>query len=306
MSLKIRGVIPLVAISVSVGLCFAQSSEVDDALSGSASPVNAIPPELVIPVTPVAPIVPIAPIAPRGTEYTSDKKWTGVDWSALLRESFAFLSLEHGFRYLTEQGTRYPHTPFFKGYVDSVSNLHGWSDGDPFIVNYVGHPMQGAVTGFLWAENDRKYRMVEFGENRWYWKSRLRAAAYSWAYSEQFEIGALSEASLGHVQAFFPQQGFVDQVATPAIGLGWMIVEDALDKYVIRRVEAHTTNGVVRMFCAGRPESQPQYGQRDVDGAAVASHRSHGPLGTASRLPFERQAAARARRGRSSSDRPAV
>jgi hypothetical protein len=77
-----------------------------------------------------------------------------------MRESLAFLSLEHGFRFLTEQGTRQSHTPFFKGYADSLNGLHGWADGDPFIVNYVGHPMQGAVTGFLFAQNDRKYRYV--------------------------------------------------------------------------------------------------------------------------------------------------
>jgi hypothetical protein len=227
MSLRIRGFIPLVVISVSIGQSFGQSPSLDDSSSS---------------------FMPVSPIAPSGPEVAADPKSTGVDWAALLRESFAFLSLEHGFRYLTEEGTRHPHTPFFQGYADSVSNLHGWADGDSFLVNYVGHPMQGAVTGFLWVDNDRKYRMVEFGRNRWYWKSRLRAAAYSWAYSEQFEIGPFSEASLGHVQAFFPQQGFVDQVATPSIGLAWMVAEDALDKYVIKRVEAHTTNGVVRMF----------------------------------------------------------
>jgi len=175
----------------------------------------------------------------------------GIDWSALLRESFAFLSLEQGFRYLTEEGTRHPHMSTLDGYKQSIVALHGWADGDPFIVNYVGHPMQGAVTGFLFAQNDRKYRYVEFGKDRWYWKSRLRAAAYSWAYSEQFEIGLLSEAMIGHTQASFPQQGFVDHVATPVIGMGWMIVEDMLDKYVIKRVENHTRNGLVRVLVRG-------------------------------------------------------
>jgi hypothetical protein len=55
------------------------------------------------------------------------------------------------------------------------------------------------------------------------------------------EIGPLSEASIGNIQAYYPQQGFVDHVVTPAIGLGWSIAEDALDRYPIRYIEAHTT-----------------------------------------------------------------
>ena len=60
---------------------------------------------------------------------------------------------------------------------------------------YVGHPMQGAVSGYLWTLNDPRYRNVVFGRNPEYWKSRLRAGAFAWAYSEQSEIGVISEAS---------------------------------------------------------------------------------------------------------------
>ena len=70
-----------------------------------------------------------------------------------------FLTVEHVFRYATEYGTRDAFdTPFWPGYFDSVQSLHGWADGDPFLVNYVGHPMQGAVAGFIWQHNDRAYR----------------------------------------------------------------------------------------------------------------------------------------------------
>src|ERR1700730_9884919 len=68
----------------------------------------------------------------------------GIDWKDLLAQSFSFLALEHGFRYLTEERTLHSPLPFFGGYLDSLTNLHGWADGDPFYVNYVGHPMQGA------------------------------------------------------------------------------------------------------------------------------------------------------------------
>jgi hypothetical protein len=172
----------------------------------------------------------------------------GVDWAHLYAESGIFLGIEHGFRWVTEEGTRHPHTSFFGGYVDSLNGLHGWADGDPFLVNYVGHPMQGAVTGFLFVQNDRQYRTVRFGKNRRYWKSRLRAAGFAWAYSEQFELGPLSEASIGNTQAFFPQQGFADQVATPALGFAWMIAEDAADRYVVERVEARVHNQYARLL----------------------------------------------------------
>ncbi|HEY3836003.1 MAG TPA: hypothetical protein VGL72_05510 [Bryobacteraceae bacterium] len=185
------------------------------------------------------------------TPVTSSVVQRGVDWIQIYRESLGFLAIEHGFRYFTEEGTRHPHTGFFNGYVKSLNNLHGWADGDPFLVDFIGHPMQGAVAGYIFAQNDRDYLSVEFGRNRHYWKSRLRAAAFSWAYSEQFELGPLSEASIGNTQAFFPQQGFVDQVATPSIGLAWMIAEDSLDRFIIKRVEAHTRNPVVRLLVRG-------------------------------------------------------
>jgi len=176
----------------------------------------------------------------------------GIAWSHLFESSLMFLTIEHGFRYTAESGTRDAfHTPFWPGYFDSVKSLHGWADGDPFLVNYVGHPMQGAVAGFMWQHNDRAYRSVEFGKNSRYWKAKLRGAAFSYVYSLQFEIGPISEASLGHIQALFPQQGFVDQVITPTVGLGWTLAEDSIDRYVIRFVESRTRNPYVRLLTRG-------------------------------------------------------
>jgi hypothetical protein len=191
------------------------------------------------------PAVPLAAPDNHADIATVDKP-EGVQWTPLILQSLKFLAIEHGFRYLTEPQTRDPGMGFFGGYVDSLTNLHGWGDGDPFYVNYVGHPMQGAVSGFIWVQNDRRFRYAEFGRNHDYWKSRLRAAAFSWVYSTQMEIGPLSEASIGHIQASLPQQGFVDQVITPSIGLGWLLTEDAMDHYVIRFLEQKSTNRVYR------------------------------------------------------------
>jgi hypothetical protein len=107
--------------------------------------------------------------------------------------------------------------------------------------------MQGAVAGRLFQLNDPRFRRVEFGRNREYWKSRLRAAAFSWAFSEQFEIGPLSEASIGHIQKDFPQQGFVDHVVTPSLGMAWTIGEDVLDRYAVLPIERLTRNRWARL-----------------------------------------------------------
>jgi hypothetical protein len=197
----------------------------------------------------ITPLIAPNPAVKRGGGIASEQK--GVDWSSLFRESLQFLSIEHAFRSATEYDTRNAKGAFFQQYANSVGNLHGWADGDEFYVNYVGHPMQGSTAGYLWAQNDRQYRSVEFGKDPRYWKGRFRSAAFTWAYSTQFEIGAISEASIGYIQASFPQQGFVDQVVTPVLGTAWMIGEDSVDKYVIKWFEAKTRNRYARMMLRG-------------------------------------------------------
>ena len=177
---------------------------------------------------------------------------TGVDWKHLIGSSLAFLAVSHTYRYATESTTRRSFDePFFPNYGKAVANLHGWGDGDPFLVNYVGHPMEGAVAGFIWQHNDRAYRTVEFGRNRRYWKERLRGMGFAYVYSVQFEIGPISEASLGHIQDMYPQVGFVDHVITPIVGTGWAIAEDSIDRIVIQRVEEHVANPYVRLLARG-------------------------------------------------------
>lgn len=186
----------------------------------------------------------LAPVNPEPVE--------GIQWKPLLKQSAAFVGIMHGFRLATEQGTRNNMGgPFWPGYTNSVGNLHGWSDGDPAYVNYIGHPMQGAVAGRLFIHNDPQFRRAVFGANAPYWKSRLRAAAFAWAFSEQFEIGPFSEATIGKIQGDYPQQGFVDHVITPGMGLAWMMGEDAVDKYVIEPFERLTFNPWARLLVRG-------------------------------------------------------
>jgi hypothetical protein len=204
------------------------------------------------------------------------KKETGVDWRNLISSSANFLALEHSFRFATEDATRYWTMNFSpSGYADSVGSLHGWGDGDPFLVNYVGHPMQGAVSSFMWQHDDRAYRTVEFGRNRRYWKARLRGMAFAYVYSVQFEIGPVSEASLGNIQSRWPQFGFVDHIVTPTIGMGWAVTEDAVDRILIQRMEAHVANSWIRMLVRGG--LNPSRSLANVMSGKVPWHRDDRP-----------------------------
>lgn len=188
-------------------------------------------------------IRPVAPVVDRRPPWVQPDQGTGVNWEGVFKQSNFFLGVQHAFRIGTEAGTRSGMKgPFFQGYADAVGSLHGWADGDPFYVNYIGHPLQGAASAFLWAQNDRDYIGVEFGRNRDYWKSRARAAGYAFAYSTQFEVGPFSEASVGNIQKRWPQHGLVDLVVTPIFGAGLMIGEDALDKHVVQKLEARLKN----------------------------------------------------------------
>ncbi len=169
-------------------------------------------------------------------------------WRPALTQSGIFLGIQHSFRLATEEGTRAElRGPFFRDYIHSIHDLGGWGDGDPFIVNYVGHPMMGAVTGFIQIQNDARGRVAAFGTEE-YWHSRLRAMAWSAAFSTQFELGPLSEASIGNVGKKDGTMGMVDMVTTPTAGVALITLEDVLDRYVVRKVEARTGNRVIRIL----------------------------------------------------------
>lgn len=200
--------------------------------------------------TPGAP--PIEPARPGpAARRTLKTEPEGVQWGPLLRQSSYFLGIQHAFRLATEHDTRNAGGPFVRNYLRSAGNLHGWADGDPFYVNYVGHPIQGAVSGFIWAQNDNNYRRVVIGRDPAYWRSRLRAATFSFVYSAQFEIGPVSEASIGHIQKSYPQMGLADIVVTPIIGTGWMVGEDAIDRFLIEPLERRIRYPFARLLLRG-------------------------------------------------------
>lgn len=168
-------------------------------------------------------------------------------WGPALKQSLLFLGIQHGYAMTQPKTRRALKGPFFGDYVDSVKSLRGWADGGRFFTNYIAHPMQGALTGFIQVQNDPRGMKQQFGPSKAYWKSRLKAMAWSAALSTQFEIGPISQASIGNVGQS-GKQTYVDVIVTPTVGTAWLIAEDALDRYAISWLENRTGNFYVKMF----------------------------------------------------------
>jgi len=171
------------------------------------------------------------------------------EWKGALIDSSIFMGIEHGFRLVKDSEVRGAlRGPFFSDYFDSIRNIGGWDDGDNIRTNYVGHPLSGSIVGFIQVRHDPRYRAVEFGDGTRYWKSRMKAMAFTAAYSLEFEIGPVSEASIGNIQQDPSKHGVVVWVITPALGTVWRVAEDITDRYVIRALERHTRNRVAIYF----------------------------------------------------------
>ncbi len=147
------------------------------------------------------------------------------------------------------------HKPFFHDWFASYGgyDLHRWGDGDDFLVNDVGHPLEGAVFGRTFLIHSPRSQVV-IGKNPQYWKSRLKAMAWAAAWSTQLELGPISETSFGNQggYTYVPgcglsascldkpglkpptnNTGWTDFVVTPLIGTAWIIGEDTIDKYIV-------------------------------------------------------------------------
>jgi hypothetical protein len=94
------------------------------------------------------------------------------------------------------------------------------------------------LTGRIFVNNSDAAKKQEFGKLKKYWMSRFKALAWSAAWSAQFELGPISEASLGNVgireKRGRSTMAWVDLVVTPSFGTEVVIAEDALDRYLIK------------------------------------------------------------------------
>jgi hypothetical protein len=201
--------------------------------------------------------------APQYTEGFNEK----IHWGPILKQSLGFLVFEHAFRLANDRYARHLtwHKPFWGDYIDSLQHfdMDRWGDGDDFLVNYIGHPLEGAVTGDIFIQNDPHGRSERFGKSGAYWKSRLRAMLYAAAYSAYFEAGpVLSEAALGNEggYTYVPKcglapctiagrtlkpatnnTGWVDFVVTPTVGMGWIVLEDAIEAKIVDPLAGDST-----------------------------------------------------------------
>jgi len=172
-------------------------------------------------------------------------------------QSFGENAFYHVWRIASDSGMRWnlAHKPFFHDWFASYKgyDMHRWGDGDDFIVNEVGHPLEGAVFARTFLQNSPRSQ-VAIGKNSRYWTSRLKATAWSALWSVQLEIGPLSETSIGNQGGFTyvpdcgiykhcmddPKShkpptnntGWTDFVVTPLVGTAWVIGEDTIDKYI--------------------------------------------------------------------------
>jgi hypothetical protein len=181
-------------------------------------------------------------------------------WQATL-QSVNFTLTSDVFRVATDSGLQYSleHLPYFHDWFVSYDgyNLHRWADGDDFIVNDVGHPLQGAVFSRIFFQNSPRGRSAVIGKNRDYWITRLKGVAWAAVWEAQWKVGPFSETSIGNAGGFIylpgcgykascltdppkgvhkpptNNTGLSDWVMTPWGGMLWVMGEDTLEKYVV-------------------------------------------------------------------------
>ena len=185
-----------------------------------------------------------------------------ISWPRILGSSFLFLTAQHSGNIIADDDTRRNLTigSFWGDYVYCVDHYRWsrWKDDDPFGVDYIGHPIMGALTNSIYEQNDPKQRALTFVNSRIYWIGRLRATLYSAAYSAQWKIGPLSEASIGNTGiGYYPrlrdglytnETGMQDFFITPIGGLAWNVGEDILDRYVLGWLRSRTRNRTLLFF----------------------------------------------------------
>jgi len=171
----------------------------------------------------------------------------GFNWRAAFSQSLMFLGVQHGYALTQPKTQRALKGKFWNDYVDSVKALGGWDDGGRFFTNYIAHPMQGSLTGFIYVQNSPQARRQQFGMSGDYWRSRMKAMVWTAAWSTQFEIGPISQASIGNV-GVSGKQTWEDIIVTPPLGTAMLITEDALDRYIIKGIERYTDNFYIKIF----------------------------------------------------------
>ncbi len=171
------------------------------------------------------------------------------NWAGATAQTFTMLAVEQSFRMVQQKTRDHLGGRFFAEWFACVENLHGWSDDDSMFTNYVSHPLHSSVAGYVEIQNDSQGRDLQFENSERYWMSRLRALGWSELYEIQWHLGPISEASIGHVgRPGTHTLGYVNIVTSAPGGLGLIVLEDWLDKRVVRPHEARTQSLSNRRF----------------------------------------------------------
>ena len=124
-----------------------------------------------------------------------------IAWRSLLRDSMVLLLIQQTYRLTLEDATTRENLggPFFKDWFASASTLCCWDDGDRMTTNYLFHPLMGSTTSFVFANNHCASQETPIGTSRRHWKAKGAQSLYPFIYSLNYELGPLSEASIGNV-----------------------------------------------------------------------------------------------------------
>ena len=179
------------------------------------------------------------PIQSADPATTPSPEMGPIAWRSLLRDSMVLLLIQQTYRLTLEEGSTRENLegPFFEDWFASVSTLCCWNDGDRVTTNYLFHPLLGSTTSFIFANNHRASQETPIGNSRGYWKAKGAQGLYSFIYSLNYEIGPLSEASIGNVGLKPGEMTYCDFVLTPGVGLLISIGEDAARLHIIDRVK---------------------------------------------------------------------
>jgi hypothetical protein len=215
--------------------------------------------------------------AQNGLAVGGHDRQQGADVLGAFADSLKLLLIEHGTRLGLQEKTRreLDAGSFWSDYRRSVRMPRQWADTDSGLINYVGHPIHGAAAGYIWLDHEPG-ALSDLRFTSEYWASRMRAFAFSASYSLQFEIGPLSEASIGNVGMRPETTGWVDYVITPVGALGLIVAEDALDRYLVQWAERRVKNPLLRIGI--RFAANPGRTMANTASGRVPWHRDGRPI----------------------------
>ena len=184
---------------------------------------------------------PNLPTTPSSTASPLIESNEGFKWKAASIDSFKFLILQNAARIAFQSKTRHAlKGPFFKDYAETLTTApSAFTDGDSWFTNYYLHPVQGATS----------YHMARVNG-----ASRMQAFFWGVAYSTQFELGLVSEATIGNVPI-----SPVDLVVTPTAGYALGVTEEWLGNKL--KDVKHPAGRFVRFLLLGRLLTQMTTGK---------------------------------------------